>query len=211
MNPFTLFAAKLSILFSRNRFHSELDEEMAFHRAQVENDFSPQGCLLKLPASCLHANSATLPNCVNRATPWLRFAGKASCRICDSQLRQLRHNLGFALTAIFILALGMGVSVAIFGFVDAALLQPLPYSAPNRLVDVAENSAIVPAHQPLACGLRRLEASQSLLQLTRCLHREWLSAAHAIRIRARSRRARNRWLLSHTRGQADARSRFSPW
>ena len=34
---------------------------------------------------------------------------------------------GSRATAILILALGMGVSVAIFGFVDAALLQPLPY------------------------------------------------------------------------------------
>ena len=37
-------------------------------------------------------------------------------------VRQLRKNPGFALTAILILALGMGVSVAIFGFVDAVLV-----------------------------------------------------------------------------------------
>ena len=51
-------------------------------------------------------------------------------------LRQMRQNPGFALTAILILALGMGVSVAIFGFVDAALLQPLPY-ANSEPADVA--------------------------------------------------------------------------
>ena len=43
-------------------------------------------------------------------------------------LRQLRKNPGFALTAILILALGIGASVAIFAFVDAALIKPLPYS-----------------------------------------------------------------------------------
>ncbi len=59
-------------------------------------------------------------------------------------LRQMRKNPGFALTSILILALGMGVSVAIFGFVDAALLEPLPYSAPNRLMSVDENSAMFP-------------------------------------------------------------------
>ena len=37
-------------------------------------------------------------------------------------VRQLLKNPGFAITAIFVLALGMGASVAIFGFVDAALL-----------------------------------------------------------------------------------------
>ena len=35
-NAFTRFVKKLSILFSRERFASELDEEMAFHREQVE-------------------------------------------------------------------------------------------------------------------------------------------------------------------------------
>jgi macrolide transport system ATP-binding/permease protein len=42
-------------------------------------------------------------------------------------LRQWVKYPGFAFTAILILALGMAVSVAIFGFVDAALLQPLSY------------------------------------------------------------------------------------
>ena len=35
MNPITRFMKKLSILFGSERFVSELDEEMAFHRAQV--------------------------------------------------------------------------------------------------------------------------------------------------------------------------------
>ena len=56
-------------------------------------------------------------------------------------LRQLRKSPGYACVAILILALGMGVSVAIFGFVDAALLEPLPYSQPNRLMAVDESSA----------------------------------------------------------------------
>jgi predicted permease len=38
----------------------------------------------------------------------------------------------------------MGVSVAIFGFVDAALLEPLPYAQPNRLMAVSERNYEVP-------------------------------------------------------------------
>jgi macrolide transport system ATP-binding/permease protein len=49
-------------------------------------------------------------------------------------LRQGTSHPGFALTSILILALGMGVSGALFGFVDAALLQPLPYERPERLM-----------------------------------------------------------------------------
>jgi macrolide transport system ATP-binding/permease protein len=52
--------------------------------------------------------------------------------------RQLRKNPGFAVTAILMLALGMCASVAIFAFVDAALIKPLPYAEPTRLVDVTE-------------------------------------------------------------------------
>ena len=53
-------------------------------------------------------------------------------------LRQLRKTPGFTVTAILVLALGMCASVAIFAFVDAALVKPLPYRAPARLIGVYE-------------------------------------------------------------------------
>jgi macrolide transport system ATP-binding/permease protein len=59
-------------------------------------------------------------------------------------IRQLGRNRGFAVVAIVVLALGIGVSVAIFGFVDAALLEPLPYANPGRLMSVNESSVETP-------------------------------------------------------------------
>jgi predicted permease len=59
-------------------------------------------------------------------------------------LRQLRKNPGFAFTSILILALGICASVAIFGFVDAALLKPLPYPNSGRLAWVTESVAMIP-------------------------------------------------------------------
>jgi macrolide transport system ATP-binding/permease protein len=59
-------------------------------------------------------------------------------------IRQLAGAPGFTLTAILTLALGIGASVAIFGFVDAALIRPLPYPEPNRLVDVTESTPQIP-------------------------------------------------------------------
>lgn len=52
--------------------------------------------------------------------------------------RQLRRSPAFTATAILMLALGLCASVSIFAFVDAALLKPLPYRDPNRLVAVYE-------------------------------------------------------------------------
>lgn len=49
-------------------------------------------------------------------------------------LRTARRNPGFAAVAILSLALGIGANSAIFTFVDAALLKPLPYRAADRIV-----------------------------------------------------------------------------
>lgn len=53
-------------------------------------------------------------------------------------LRILRHNPGFAVTAILALALGIGANTAIFTFVDAMLLRPLPYPQADRLMRLYE-------------------------------------------------------------------------
>lgn len=51
-------------------------------------------------------------------------------------VRQLRKSWVFTSTAVAVLALGTAASIAIFAFVDAALLRPLPYRNPSRLVGV---------------------------------------------------------------------------
>jgi macrolide transport system ATP-binding/permease protein len=43
-------------------------------------------------------------------------------------LRQSARNQGFAFTAIAVLTLGFGASVAIFAFVDVALIKPIPHA-----------------------------------------------------------------------------------
>ena len=59
-------------------------------------------------------------------------------------LRQLRNNRGFAITAIITLSLGIGASAAIFTFVDAALIKPLPYKHPAQLVNLYESIPLGP-------------------------------------------------------------------
>jgi macrolide transport system ATP-binding/permease protein len=52
--------------------------------------------------------------------------------------------MGFTCTAVLMLALGLCASVAIFAFVDAALLKPLPYDKPSRLLGVFERGDSFP-------------------------------------------------------------------
>jgi macrolide transport system ATP-binding/permease protein len=59
-------------------------------------------------------------------------------------LRQLRKHPGFTATAVIMLALGLCASVAIFAFVDGALIKPLPYQDPHRLLGVFERTSVYP-------------------------------------------------------------------
>ena len=55
-------------------------------------------------------------------------------------LRILRTAPGFAMASLLALALGIGATTAIFGFVDAVLLKPLPFREPDRLLLVYERN-----------------------------------------------------------------------
>jgi predicted permease len=135
---------KLALLFGRKRFRRELEEEMAFHRAQAEKELTAAG----MPADeARYAAMRQLGNSTRvREQSQEEVSFRAETVVQDARfaLRQLRKNPGFGVLAILILALGMGVSVAIFGFVDAALIQPLPFAAPNRLVFVTESARMFP-------------------------------------------------------------------
>lgn len=51
-------------------------------------------------------------------------------------LRQLRRSPSFAVTGMAIIALGLGVTTAMYSIVYAVILNPLPFRQPNRLMAV---------------------------------------------------------------------------
>ncbi len=135
---------KLTIFVGRDRFNRELDEEMIFHREQAENEFKADGMTSE---EARHAATRRLENDLqvkDQSHETVGFWFENMLQDFRFALRQLRKNPGFAVTAILILTFGIGASVAIFGFVDAALIKPLPYKNPNRLVVLFESIPLGP-------------------------------------------------------------------
>lgn len=135
---------KLRLLFKREKFNRELEEEMAFHREQMERELIADG----IPANeAPFAARRRFGNDVRLRDDSHRITGlwfESTVQDFRFAIRQLRKNPGFAATAILILTLGIGASVAIFSFVDAALIRPLPYQEPSRLAVLFESIPLGP-------------------------------------------------------------------
>jgi macrolide transport system ATP-binding/permease protein len=131
----------LRALFRREHVSRELDEELHTFLEMAAEEKMRQGMSHKdaIRAVRLERDNLDAAKELVWSARWESFV-ETCWRDLRFALRQWTRDLGLALTAVLILALGMGISVAIFGFVDAALLQPLPYAEPSRLMSVNESS-----------------------------------------------------------------------
>src|SRR3984885_1406794 len=133
---------RISNLFSRTKVDGEIDAEFKSHIEMRIEDNVAAGM------SPRAARRDALLRFGNRAATKEQVTGMDAALVLASvwsdirfAFRQLVRNPGFAFTAVAMVALGIGASVAIFAFVDAALIKPLPYPSPTRLVAVNESSA----------------------------------------------------------------------
>ena len=144
MDSLTRLFNKLAMLFRRKTFVTELDEEMAFHRDQKESEIRAEGMAPEAAHRAAIREFGNATRLKEQSHETISFWFETTLRDLLFALRQLRRNLGFTCTAILMLALGIGASTAIFAFVDAALIRPIPYPNPSTLVEVTESESNFP-------------------------------------------------------------------
>jgi predicted permease len=117
---------RLWYLLNRSRFERELREEMDAHRALKGASEPPFGNDLRLRDEAIDAWGWRW---LERLTQDLRFA-----------FRLLWRSPVFTITAIAVLALGIGLNLAAFQVIDSVALSWLPVRSPETLVNLHRRS-----------------------------------------------------------------------
>lgn len=135
-------------LFSRSRIDREIDAELQSHIAMRMEDNLAAGM------SAAEARRDAMLRFGNPAVMKERVAGADVALVVDGIGRDVRYavhqlcrSLGFSLTAIVTLAIGIGASTAIFSVVKAVILNPLPFRHPESLVHLWEGSGTERYHR----------------------------------------------------------------
>ncbi len=124
----------------------DVDEEIGFHLAMREERLRAQGLAPDAARAAARRRFGDVERvrreCVDIHRHLVRRRRAATTledlmRDVVLALRGLRRAPGFAAAALLTLALGIGAAAAIFSVAYGVLLRPLPFPAPERLVDVS--------------------------------------------------------------------------
>lgn len=135
------FLSRLRGSVMGRRADLEFDEELETHLALLEDKFIREG---KTPEEAAQAARRQFGG-VEQVRERQRV--QRELFLVETLLADLRYgvrtflrNPGFATVALLTLALGIGANAAIFSFVNAVLLKPLPYPRPEQIVSVWEKN-----------------------------------------------------------------------
>jgi len=129
----------LKQLFSRRRLYGDLSAEIQAHLEEKVEELVGNGMSRKEAESAARrefGNVTLMKEESHNVWRWSFIENLLS----DVRygLRILLGNPGFSIVAILTIALGIGANTAIFSVVYAALIRPLPYSQPGRLITLTE-------------------------------------------------------------------------
>src|SRR5882757_4170786 len=132
------------LLFANSEVEAELAREIGAHLALLEDEYVRQGMTPEDARRASRLAYGGVEQAKQRHRDERGFQGLGRI-LQDTRytFRQLRRSPGFTVTAILMLALGIGATTAIFSIVEGVLLRPLPFPDPGRLVilgDVLEGS-----------------------------------------------------------------------
>lgn len=134
---------RISNLFTRLKVDRDIDSELRFHiemRIEENMDSGMSAEEARRDALIRFGNvSSTKEQVIGADAALTLYSIWSDIRYA---FRQLKRNPGFSCTAILVLGLGICASVAIFAFVDAVLIKPLPYQNPSRLVSLFESTPL---------------------------------------------------------------------